>query len=92
MVSLIEACNEVLEWLTEAKDACQKVALIVTYVVLRAGLVPGRRPFRFFMSIFWRTRAVVVVHPGVGGKVTAAGFPDPRGGPGFRRAGDVVVS
>ena len=29
---------------------------------------------------------MVVGHLGVGGKVTAAGFPGPRGGQGFRRA------
>ena len=60
MVSLIEACNEVLKWLTEAKDACQKVALIVTYVVLRAGLVPGRRPlmnFAKFLRVSFRADA-----------------------------------
>ena len=38
----------IMKWLTEAEDACQKVSLIFTYVVLRAGLVPGRRPFLLF--------------------------------------------
>ena len=55
-------------------------------VILRAGLVPGRRPFAFSCRFFWRTRAEVVGRLGVGGKVTAAGFPGPRGGPVFRRA------
>ena len=32
-----------------------------------------------------RTRAVDDARLGVGGKVKAAGFPDPRGGHGFRR-------
>ena len=50
----------------------------------------GSAPFLLFhVDFFWRTRAVVVGHLGVGGKVTAAGFPGPRGGPGFRRAGVV---
>ena len=54
-------------------DECNTVAL-VTY---RVGAL-----FSFCFDFFQRTRAAVDVDLDIGGKVTAAGFPDPRGGHG----------
>ena len=80
------------KWLTEARDACQKSSINRYIVVLRAGLVPGRRPFlAFFMSIFpadprrgrcppWRRR-----------ESAEGGFSGPARGSVLRRDGGVVA-
>ena len=52
MVSLMEACNNYVEWLTEARDACQKVVIIYNIKQSRQNAVLRSVWFQFFIDDF----------------------------------------